>query len=310
MNNSLILKKISTIHPLLSRENFCRAKSGTVHEVYLSEKYAVRIRKNNPDILIRESYLLKSIKHSLIPSVLYEGSINDIYFAVENRLPGVTIDSIWKDLAMPAKKAIISDIISFLKYLRSQKGRLINSVKTGRKYQNFYEYLTDDIDNISKRIYEHEDARDMLHQLLDIIKKDNSVSYFNDSEITLVHGDLVFHNLLTDGENLTGVLDWELSFYGDPDYDIFRLMNFKHSAKIYLDQGCDDDFEFDYLDQLLDNIFHSSVISTKENRFKEKYKIAMASYYLNALAWAVSSNNAQENVVDVASQWQKSSEYL
>lgn len=40
----------------------------------------------------------------------------------------------------------------------------------------------------------------------------------------LVHGDLGSQNLLTDGRRITGLIDWSLSLYGDPLYDIANFL--------------------------------------------------------------------------------------
>jgi aminoglycoside phosphotransferase (APT) family kinase protein len=43
---------------------------------------------------------------------------------------------------------------------------------------------------------------------------------------TLVHGDIGFHNLLCDGDQLTAVLDWELAHIGSPARDLGYLKSF------------------------------------------------------------------------------------
>jgi hygromycin-B 4-O-kinase len=40
----------------------------------------------------------------------------------------------------------------------------------------------------------------------------------------LIHDDLWFQNVLANGERITGVIDWGNALYGDPFYDIARLM--------------------------------------------------------------------------------------
>ncbi|MFH0945273.1 MAG: phosphotransferase [Planctomycetota bacterium] len=40
---------------------------------------------------------------------------------------------------------------------------------------------------------------------------------------SLVHGDFGSNNLLTDGERITGILDWQCSKYGDPLFDVAYL---------------------------------------------------------------------------------------
>lgn len=44
-----------------------------------------------------------------------------------------------------------------------------------------------------------------------------------DEEVRLIHGDLGFHNVLADGEELTAVLDWELASLGHPARDLGYL---------------------------------------------------------------------------------------
>jgi hygromycin-B 4-O-kinase len=44
-------------------------------------------------------------------------------------------------------------------------------------------------------------------------------------ERCLLHGDFGFSNALTEDGRLSGILDWGLSLYGDPIYDLAR-MNF------------------------------------------------------------------------------------
>lgn len=298
-----ILKKIIAQRDFLQEEHFLPAESGTVHEVYLSTEYVVRIREKQRAILSRESTLLRSLNHPLIPKIICEGAIDHSSYAVENRLAGETIDTVWKDLPVPDKSKIIDDIITLLQYLRTQKADSIYSVKTGVKYDNFYKYLTDNIAGKIEKINKYECGKEMLGELLGIIRSNQAEKLFDNSQITLVHGDLVFHNLLTNKKHLTGVLDWELALYGDPDYDIFRLMNFQCSAKIYQDQGCDDDFEFEYLDQLLSRISESGIADTKSENFKAKYLIVRGAYYLNALYWAAGSDDAEKNIIDVVGQW-------
>ena len=39
-------------------------------------------------------------------------------------------------------------------------------------------------------------------------------------EHKLVHGDFGSNNVLTDGQKITGVLDWDCALYGDPLFDV------------------------------------------------------------------------------------------
>lgn len=51
-------------------------------------------------------------------------------------------------------------------------------------------------------------------------------------ETTLVHGDFRIGNMLVDGDELAGVLDWELSRCGDPLYDLGYASTFYFAGKL------------------------------------------------------------------------------
>jgi aminoglycoside phosphotransferase (APT) family kinase protein len=45
-----------------------------------------------------------------------------------------------------------------------------------------------------------------------------------ESDLTIVHGDFGFHNLLVSGDRISAVLDWELATIGDPLSDVMGLL--------------------------------------------------------------------------------------
>lgn len=125
----------------------------------------------------------------------------------------------------------------------------------------------------------------------------------------LVHGDLIIHNLLTDGKNLTGVLDWESGLWGDSDYDLFCLFYYQECAKAYQQQGIDETFEHDYMDKLIAAILKSDLIKNRKI-FLKKYQFTRAFFYLNALDWATSSNSPRKNINELITLWNKKTYFL
>ncbi|MBI3671220.1 phosphotransferase [Candidatus Azambacteria bacterium] len=124
----------------------------------------------------------------------------------------------------------------------------------------------------------------------------------NKDKSILVHGDLIIHNILTDGRNLTGVLDWELALYGDPDYDLCRLFYYQECAKAYQEQWVDETFESYYMDKLMNAILESSLIKDTE-LFKKKYYFMRAIFYLNALYWSINSSDPEKNISELIGNW-------
>ena len=224
---------------------------------------------------------------------------------VENRLPGQTIDLIWKNLTINNKDNIIKQVINFLQYQRTQTKNYVYSVKTGKKYKRFLDYLTDGAKQKNVDIKKFKQADKLLKNLFLIINNSNIKQLFSiKTKAVLVHGDLIIHNLLTDGKNLTGVLDWELALWGDSEYDLFRLFYYQECAKAYQEQGTDETFEADYMDMLIAAILKSNLIENNEI-FQKKHQFVHAIFYLNALHWAISSDNPKNNINELIEQWDK-----
>lgn len=306
MENYLLrIKKIKKQFAIPVGENFMVAPSGTNYKVFLSDNYVFRFRDDNPKLLLREAYFLKRLNHQLIPKVLWHGKIDELFFMVENRLPGQTIDLTWKSLSSSSKKDIVKQVVEFIKYQRTITKDNIYSVKTGKKYKGFLDYLTDGVKQKIIDIKKFEQANKILRELSLIINNSKIKNLFTTKiKNTLVHGDLIIHNLLTDGRNLTGVLDWELALFGDPDYDLFHLFYYQECAKAYQEQGIDETFEADYMDKLIAAIWKSNLIEDKK-LFQRKYQFVQAIFFLNALYWAVNSDDSKKNINGLIALWNK-----
>ncbi len=290
---------------ILQEENFAIAASGTHYKVFLSRKYVIRFRDDNPKVLLREADFLRKLNHTLIPKVLWAGKINKSIAMLENRLPGKTINILWKTIPRVNQINIIKQVVQFLQYLQTQTRDHVYAVNTGKKYNNFSDYLTDGIKQKIARLKKIKQTNRILKDLLSIIKNPKIKKLFVSRErVTLVHGDLIIHNLLTTGRNLTGVLDWELALFGDPDYDLFRLFYYQECAKAYQEQEVDETFEADFMDKLITAILKSNLIKNKKI-FQEKYKFVRAVFFLNALYWAANSDIPEPNLNEILMQWNK-----
>lgn len=301
------IRKIKKQFAISEEERFVVAPNGTHHKVFLSNSYVIRFRDDSPKLLLREANFLKQLNHILIPKILWFGEIDQLFFMIENRLPGQTINLVWKNLSTKNKKNIIRQVVEFLQYQKIQTKNYVYSVNTGKKYKGFLGYLTDGIKKKVTDIKKFKQTNEIIKDLLLIINNPEVKNLFTtQTKTVLVHGDLIIHNLLTDGKNLTGVLDWELALWGDPDYDLFRLFYYQECAKAYQEQGVDETFESDYMDRLIALILKSDLIKN-EKVFQRKYQVVRAIFYLNALYWAASSDSPKKNINEIIVQWDKKS---
>src|SRR3989338_4460130 len=170
----LKIDKIKKKFPVAQNENFKPDQNGTHHKVFISNNYVIRFRDENPDLLQRESKLLKELRHPLIPRILWSGKVNKSFVMIENRLPGIALNSAWRNIKNNHKIIIIKQVISFIKYLRTDKRNYFYSVNTGKKYNFYFNYLTDGIDVETAKIKKFRQTNKIIEDLLAIIKQRNA----------------------------------------------------------------------------------------------------------------------------------------
>lgn len=305
-NNFMYSKKIDQIKKEfgnIQREIFKPAESGTHHKVFLSKNYVIRFREDKSNILTREGEFLKSQKHPFIPKVLWLGEVSGTIAMVENRLLGEPLDKAWKKMNVGIKKSIVSGMIEFITYMRSQSYARVYSVNTGKEYNSFREYIIRDSKTKFSAVEKNKHAYPLLEEIKNILSDQNKLNAFNDGRNTLVHGDLIMHNVLVESERITGVLDWELAFWGDSDYDLARILYYEECAKVYEEEGVDTIQERDYM-TCLKNTIARSFIKNKDV-FNKKYDIFRAFFYLRALSWAVASGSPEKNINELTQNWTK-----
>lgn len=289
----------------IRNEIFVPVASGTHHKVFGSDKYVIRFRDDNAESLLRETDFLRKIEHQLVPRVAFLHQAKSGIAMVENRLVGEGLEQAWKKLSSGVKSAIAGDVVDFLKYLRTQKGDAFYSVASGKSYENFYDYLIDGLQDKIKAIAELDIDKRAADEIISIATNpENRGLYIADGRISLVHGDLVIHNLLTDGAKLTGVLDWELALYGDPEYDLIRLFYYQECAKSYSESGADEIYEADFMEILVAAISNSGLIEDKEV-FAKKYIFCRSIFFINSFFWLVGSNGSKEDIARLTEQWNR-----
>jgi aminoglycoside phosphotransferase (APT) family kinase protein len=299
-----ILDIILDKNPYLSGEDFYRAGDGTHYSVFLSKNYVIRARREGQEILFREAELLQQLNLSLVPKVIQVEQEESFAFMVENRLPGSNINLIWKDLKEEKHEKIAKNIVDSLEIIHQETGSYFYDVQRGKSYRNLFSALSDEAEENIEIIEKTDQANDFLADIKKGIADEQAKEKLEKiKDPLLVHGDMIIHNLLTDGEQLTGVIDWELARWGDPDQDLARLVYYHECARGYFEQGQDESFEYDFLNKLLSKI--ETKINTED--FRIKYRYYRSLFYLKALAWAIRSDKPEENIEELKHNWENKS---
>lgn len=172
----------------------------------------------------KDLYAFKHFKNAKIPmpEIVEIGDFaENLYFAISRKVEGQNFDT----LPIAVQKSLVPQLIEIHEAIRSVQ---IPNGKFGYwngeggassdSWKDFILSYDDDIYGKWDELYKDtclekeviEKIYVKLNQLVDFLPEDR----------LLVHGDFAGNNAVSDGKNITGILDWGESSFGDTLYDI------------------------------------------------------------------------------------------
>lgn len=272
---------------LAIKEDFRKAEKGTRSTVFLSDSFVVKINKNLT-VLKNESEVLKMLDLDVAPAFVDFYIIRDFGVLIEKKLEGRAIDDVWKSINIADKDKIVADIAGTVHKINQHKKDYFWSAQFDTKFKTYKDLLFYKFKLYQKRIFENKLSHKLFLEIANDIPEEKVDKTFGQIEPTLLHGDLIMHNLLTDLRRLTGILDWEYVQYGDPFYDLARVIYYQECAKAYIDENRDEHFEYDFTARLTEKL------SQNINLDFEKYKIIRSFFFVDTIIWALNSVESEK----------------
>ncbi|MFC1615448.1 phosphotransferase [Patescibacteria group bacterium] len=277
---------------LSTKENFRKTEKGTRSTVYLSDNFAVKINKDL-SMLKNESEILKVLNLNITPEFVNFYIIQGVGVLVEKKLEGSSIDDVWKNINITDKDKIVTDIVKTIYKINRHKKDFFWSSQYDVKFKTYKELLFYKFKLYQKRIFENKLSHKLFLEIADNITEKKVDKIFRQLQPTLLHGDLIMHNLLTDLRRLTGILDWEYSQYGDPFYDLARIIYYQECAKAYVDENRDEHFEYDFTTRLIKKLSQNIKLDF------EKYKIIRSFFFIDTIIWALNSKDSEKHLFEL-----------
>ncbi len=158
-----------------------------------------------------------------IPKVTQMGDFEDHFYCVSERLPGRTLQDLHLDelppLLLPTAhvwQAIAESDLNGMSGFGPFDGRGAATCRTWRDF--LFEILdTATYDWTGVRMHTK------VGQLEGWLERFEMLAAACPEQRALVHGDFGSNNVLTDGRQITGVVDWSEAMMGDPLYDVANL---------------------------------------------------------------------------------------
>lgn len=164
-----------------------------------------------------------------VPRIVARGVTEEWHYAISDRAPGRTL----VDCEPDERRALLPALLDTLEAI----GEADTSASTGYgdwgsdgngKFQSWQAFLADIIEDHDEGYYAN------WHRLFDesflerdvferVYERLLQLSEDCPDIRALVHNDFQFENVVTDGERITGVIDWANALYGDPLYDVAWL---------------------------------------------------------------------------------------
>ena len=274
---------------LAIKEDFQKAEKGTRSQVFLSDNFVIKVSR---DLTVskNESEVLKTLTLDIAPRFVTFCIIQNYGVLVEKKMKGRAIDDVWKDIKAPDKKKIVADIVKAVCKINQQKKDYFWSAQFDMKFKNYKDLLFHKFKLNEKQIFENQSAYKLFLEVSNNIEEKKVERIFGRTSPVLLHGDLIMHNLLTDLYRLTGILDWEYAQFGDPFYDLTRVIYYQECAKAYVDEQRDEHFEYDFTTRLIEQLKQYTDFDP------EKYIVIRSFFFIDTIIWALRSANLAKNL--------------
>ena len=213
----------------ISSTGLVRADSVT-NEVWLTSDFVVRVNRDASLRLQREAILSQALPEEVgYPELVQYGGEVGSDWLVLRRLPGIPLSRAWPTMAPSERREAVRQLMVRLRHVHAtacpeldglrDAPQLLDSAMSGLR-------AVTRLLNALRRLAAQPlvDAA-LMHDVIELVE---STAYTLDpfDARNVVHGDLTFENVLWDGEQVTGLLDFEYARPGPNDLDLDVLLRF------------------------------------------------------------------------------------
>lgn len=159
-----------------------------------------------------------------IPRVVEIGQIDQTHaYCISHRIPGVTLQdarpAITRKLLRPTAGTMNAIATSDLTGFSGFGPFDVHGAGSFPTWHSFLTRIRDHLFDCRIAIARHLET-DRVLRIVDLFER---LAVYCPEQRQLVHGDFGSNNVLTDGREITGVIDWSEALFGDPLYDVANI---------------------------------------------------------------------------------------
>lgn len=210
-------------------DGLTRADSVT-NEVWLTREFVVRVNRDASLRLRREAVLSQVLPERVgYPELIQYGGEPGSDWLVLRRLPGSPLSRSWPAMAPEGRRDAVAQLAERLRAVHATRAPTLDGL---RDVPQLLDPAPAGVQAVARLLDGLRRAADLDHvdpalmgDAAELVRSTASALDPFDAP-TLVHGDLSFENILWDGSEITGVLDFEFARSGPPDLDLDVLLRF------------------------------------------------------------------------------------
>jgi hygromycin-B 4-O-kinase len=201
--------------------------------------FVIRVSKHGRNAFYKDQRAFQKFSAEVpIPEVLEIGMLDDVYsFVISRKVSGTTLDKISSEKT----KELLPQLFKILDSIHSidvsnTKGYGKWDKSTVAPYESWKGFIIGGIEKKESLFETTFLKKELWDTTADRIKE---LLVYCPDERYLIHGDYGFNNILAESGNITGVIDWAESMYGDFLFDIAwlsfwsRTINYEEESEKY-----------------------------------------------------------------------------
>jgi aminoglycoside phosphotransferase len=208
------------------------------NEVWLTDQHMIRLNRRHDARLRKEIEVSRLLPPAVgYPEMVTYGGEEGDDFLITSRPQGQVLAHAWPSLNPTQRHSAVQDLAQIMRALHSVRlpaevppigdPPLLESVTSVSPTEKVVAAL-----QLVER-HAHVDAG-MIHELRDLIR-DLTLALEPFDAPTMIHGDLHFENVLWDGDQVTGLLDYKWARSAPPDLELDVLLRYCSLPFIYVD---------------------------------------------------------------------------
>lgn len=233
--------------------------SGQINSTYsVGNDLVIKIQKDL-DVLHHQPEIIKFCvaKGAKVPQVIDCGIENGKEYLLTTKLSGRKLAEDWHRFSAKQKESFIAQTAEQLKLFHSI-GFASYSLIRPREFADFKSAMRSFVDFDVLQGKEFDEITENNLQLIKDYYQKNENLLTETGTAVLVHNDLHFENILYEGDNLTGIIDFDFARQAPKDYELWHLIDFFHTP-------------FYFVEEKLEPIWKKYELKTDLKLFKKYY---------------------------------------